>query len=124
MLPCDRTGHVCLYQKEQVQVDMQTTHTDNIERLLESADHHSEQHRGAGSIRDVAVRTPYVPEGWILYSAQRVLEGASRGWNVRLMNTAGPFQKGSMVDARHRVSLDAALREASSKITGARRATA
>lgn len=108
---------------------MQTTHTDAIERMLESADHHMEQHRGGRSLYDPVVRTPYIPEGWILYSAQRVLEGAKRGWNVRLMNTAGPFRKGSIVDARHRASLDAALREAGAKITGSgitgsRRATA
>jgi hypothetical protein len=104
---------------------MQTlTHTENIERMLESADHHIEQHRGGRSLYDPVVRTPYIPEGWILYSAQRVLEGARKGWNVRLMNTTAPFHRGSIVDARHSMSLDAALKEASSKIAGSRRATA
>lgn len=99
---------------------MQTINT--IERMLESADHHYEQHRGGSTIPGSVVQTPHLPEGWILYSAYRVLEGAKKGWNVSLMNAVRPFHKGSMIEVRHQGSLDAALREASTKIRASRSA--
>lgn len=100
---------------------MQTmTRTNTIEHLLESADHLIELHREGPARIDRVVETPHVPEGWILYSAGLALGGSKKGWSVELLDTTKPFQKGSIVDARHSKSLDAALEAANRKIPASR----
>lgn len=100
---------------------MQTiTRTTAIEQMLESADHLIERHREGTGRRDRVLATPHVPEGWILYSACYKLEGTEKGWRVELMDTMRPFQAGSIVDACHSASLDAALIEANRKIPASR----
>lgn len=98
--------------------------TKSVEQLLDSADHHFEQHGGSVITAGSAASTPHLPEGWILYSAYRVLDGTRKGWTMKLLNTAKPFRKDSVVDARHNGSLDAALLAASTKIRAASHAHA
>jgi hypothetical protein len=100
---------------------MQTlTRTSTIEQMLESADHLIEKHRADPAIPDRITDTPHLPQGWILYSAERAFGGSKKGWNVELMDTTKPFQKGSIVTARHNHSLDAALEKASRSIMASR----
>ena len=108
-------------QKEQVQVDMPTmTRTSAVEHMLESADPLIELHReSSGAVQSDSL-IPQLPQGWILYSAQLELGSARKGWNVELLDTSRPFQKGSIVEARHSRSLDAALQAASRKVPAAR----
>ena len=123
MLLCSRAGLVCLYQKEQVQDDMQMmTRATTIEQMLESADHLIERHRGDPAIPDRAFKPPDLPEGCILYSARCEFEGVRKRWNVELMDTTKPYDEDSIVASEHTGSLDAALREAGRMILAARSA--
>jgi len=119
VVPYKRTGPVCLYQKAQVQDDMQSaTRVSSVEQLLESADHLIERHRADPGSLDRVVETPpsSLPEGWILYSAHRDYGGDHNGWNVELMDTSRPYQEDSIIAARHDYSLDEALRQAGHQI--------
>lgn len=123
--PTGRTGPVRLYQKEQVQEDMQTiTRATAIEQMLESADHLIENHRVTENHRpavfDRSMENPDLPPGCILYSAELSLDGVRKGWNVEVMDTMMPFQDGSIVSGDSAESLDSALRQASYKVLAAR----
>lgn len=106
---------------------MQTvTRTAAIEQMLESADHlienHRviENHRATAAVFDRSVESPDLPPGCIFYSAEFSLDGLEKGWNVELMDTMKPFGAGSIVSAEHAPTLDAALRQASSKVLASR----
>lgn len=96
-----------------------------VERMLESADRWAGRHGRDPSIPVATYPTPHLPAGWILYSAcyafsRRATDQAKKGWTVTLLGTSGPFQKNSMVNGSNPHSLDAALLDASRKITAAR----
>jgi hypothetical protein len=100
---------------------MQTmTSTIAIEQMLESADHLIESHRGNPGRVDRESETPYLPDGWIVYSAECAFEGIHKDWKVELMDTTRPFQEGSIVSAQNELSLDAALKEAGRKVLTSR----
>jgi hypothetical protein len=103
-------------QKEQVHDDMQSTNTITIEHMLESADHLIERHRGETQSPQIQEKEAPLPEGWVLHSATYGFGRAKKGWNVELMDTRRPFQKGSLVNAHHNGSLVAALQKANDKI--------
>ncbi len=94
--------------------------------MLESVDPWILKHEGIGkhegnhAVPSPVYSTPHLPDGWILYSACYTIRGAKKGWNVELLNTAGPFRKTSIVAGWHREKLDAALLAASSKTGGGR----
>lgn len=120
MLFYGRAGLVRLHQKEQVHDDMQTmTDTTTIEQMLESADHLIEKHREQPGLFDRINRTPFLPEGSILYSAQCAF-GDRKHWEVELLDTTRRYEEGSIVTAQDDNSLDAALEAASRKIIASR----
>ena len=88
--------------------------------MLESADHLIEKHRGTPALFDHVTESPYVPEGWILYSAECSVGGVRKSWSVELMDTTRPYQDDSIVSAQNNDSLDGALREAGFKIQALR----
>src|SRR5581483_6834114 len=120
--PTGRTGLVCLFQKAQVHEDMQTmTRTTAIEEMLESADHLIDNHRvienqrATPSVFDRSRTVSDLPAGYILYSAECLLDGVHKGWHVELMDTNRPYQDGSIVSVEGARSLDAALDQACRK---------
>jgi hypothetical protein len=114
------TGLVCLYQKEQVQDDMQTTRATLIEQMLESSDHLIERHRADRVPFDRIHETPHLPEGCVLYSAQCAFGDIGKRWSVELMDTTRPYQDDSIFAAQNGESLDAALEEAGWKVLASR----
>lgn len=121
MLPYKRTGLVCLYQKAQVHVDMQSANsTTAIEQMLESADPLIERHRAEPGSYDRAAETLPLPEGCILYSAHYDYGSTHKSWNVELLDTTRPYLEDSIVSAQNDESLEAALRQAGREILASR----
>jgi len=106
---------------------MQTmTRTTAIEEMLESADHLIDNHRvienqrATPSVFDRSRTVSDLPAGYILYSAECLLDGVHKGWHVELMDTNRPYQDGSIVSVEGARSLDAALDQACRKVVSSR----
>ncbi|HEX5230381.1 MAG TPA: hypothetical protein VFW44_21865 [Bryobacteraceae bacterium] len=121
MLIYKRTGPVCLYQKAQVHVDMQSVNsTIAIEQMLESADPLIERHRAEPGSYSRAAESLPLPEGCILYSAHYDYGSTHKSWNVELLDTTRPYLQDSLVSAQDDESLDAALLQAGRQIVASR----
>ena len=95
-----------------------------MERILESADHRIERHRGSPATFEPATfgdnqQTATIPPGWVLYSACFETDGSSKGWNVELLGTAN----NSLVTGWHAKNLDSALTDARRKVMALRLAS-